>query len=616
MPDEDFAAAGQVAQAEDRGTRLRSLAAPKSAVSNVLTLLLVLAIQSCVTGSVVVRSCGGQVPTEVSRYRARPRKEHDMRYVLSVILLLALLPVALAQDNEAEKLFRDLEKKIKAADAVHVTVAIEIKAIPGREEETTFKGKIRKARSSFLFTKDNKARLMISGFSVGLEMVSNGKQLKLATEEGEARSIDQAEPAPTPKKFHGMLSTLVSRTGVAATAVAMPFLLKFGLGENDIEAGDRNRAEAWDFNLGAAQKVGGRDAKVVSYIFGPKDEKDAERFTLWMDAKTLLPMKRVVVLKSQYLHITEIYTEFKFDPKIDAKAFEMVPVPAPPNEAEKLFRAMEAKISAAKAVQVTFDIEMKGKGEEGKLKGSLLFMKDNKARLKMSGNETGKEVTNEMISDGKRIKLAVLPETIGKAKEERTPKILHSLLSTMVSGPGLSLTYDLLNFPAWLTHDLLTPGTNIPAGLPFRVVYFEASAAEKVGGRDAMVVTYSVLLRGDHCEVTLWIDVETMLPVKRLIVAEGKGEAIRITEICNFNLNPKVEAGAFALTSTQQKAEVSPSEVVKQWIDAAAKRDMKTVAKLASKTTRKQFLKLLEDQLFLDYRGETKIIHEEILADK
>jgi hypothetical protein len=74
------------------------------------------------------------------------------------------------------------------------------------------------------------------------------------------------------------------------------------------------------------------------------------------------------------------------------------------------------------------------------------------------------------------------------------------------------------------------------------------------------------------------------------------------------------------LTCAQEKPkdqkELSPSEVVKQWIDAAAKKDMKTVAKLASKTTTKQSLKLIEEQGFLNYQGETKIIHEENGGDR
>ena len=53
-------------------------------------------------------------------------------------------------------------------------------------------------------------------------------------------------------------------------------------------------------------------------------------------------------------------------------------------------------------------------------------------------------------------------------------------------------------------------------------------------------------LPGADFNITLWIDAETRLPVKRLIIAEGKNGPVRITENCTFNLNPKVDAGAFA----------------------------------------------------------------------
>jgi hypothetical protein len=61
---------------------------------------------------------------------------------------------------------------------------------------------------------------------------------------------------------------------------------------------------------------------------------------------------------------------------------------------------------------------------------------------------------------------------------------------------------------------------------------------------------------------------------------------------------------------------VSPSEVIKAWNSAVAKRDMKIVAGLASKSTSKATLKLIQQQLFLNYQGETKIIHEEISGQR
>jgi outer membrane lipoprotein-sorting protein len=54
--------------------------------------------------------------------------------------------------------------------------------------------------------------------------------------------------------------------------------------------------------------------------------------TVWIDAKTLLPLKRTVVMKlgeqlegwvPKDARISETYTEFNLNPKIDAKTFEM-----------------------------------------------------------------------------------------------------------------------------------------------------------------------------------------------------------------------------------------------------------------------------------------------------
>jgi len=498
----------------------------------------VLTIQPGVTGSVVVRSCSGLSHTEISRNRDRPREKHDMRYVSSVLILLTLLPVAQAQDNEAEKLFRAMEKKITAADAIQVTVAIELRAIKGSGNESKLKEwrrllKVRKASGFLILTKDNKAQMKIRGANVGLnmEMVSNGKQLRLGNEEG---ILDPAKPRPTPKYLHALLTTLVSRTGVTAGGVTIRFAPgpQFEPVFLTLEDGEKLDFDpeklGWgvsDIKAGAADKVGGRDAKVISYRF---EKGDGGRDTLWLDNKTLLPLKRVYTL-GRDMHITEIYTEFNLDPQIDAKAFELIPTP---NEPEKLFRAMVGKIKAAQAVEVTFDSEAKwkeqAKDKEAKSKGSLLFTKDNKARLKMSGNETGKEVTIEAISDGKRWKMAESPATIAKAEEEPTRTDLHTLLST-----------ELSEFSSGSINYLF----NGPAGPKRRLVDFNAGAEEKVGGRDAKVVTYSVVVWDKSSQVTVWIDTETLLPLKRLIVSEaGRG-----TEIYNFILNPKVEAGAFAL---------------------------------------------------------------------
>jgi outer membrane lipoprotein-sorting protein len=440
------------------------------------------------------------------------------------LLAAALLSPALAQDNEAKKLFLAMEKKIAEAKAFKVAVVIDTKG------ET--KDMVGSYKGFLVLTEDNKARLQVSGVDFGevrrWEMVSNGKQLKLRPFSlGVPETAKDEATLPAPKTLHRDLVRRISSLGVflnlgpALSAVGMEAAI---LGKLDIS----------NFKAGAAEIVGGRDAQVVRY----KIKNNDAAFTVWIDTKTLLPLKRVIQTKRMGT-ITETYKELTLDPKIEAGAFELT---FPANDAEKLFRAMQAKINEANAIQAAFDVELKANGEVAKGKGSLLFTKENEARFKMTVDEKGKEVTTAGTSDGKRMKFAKSPEAIAKAESDPTPKELHSLLATMVSGPGLWLTYEgeYLNGAAAGFFKFAVEG--------IRLVAFEAGAPEKVGGRDAKVVSY--LLAGlpgvTAYHVTVWIDAQTWLPLKRTLVPVGF-ESGRITETCEFTLNPKIDAKAFEL---------------------------------------------------------------------
>ena len=129
-----------------------------------------------------------------------------MRYILSILLWPALLSATLAQDNEAEKLFRAMEKKIKAAEAFEV-------AFTYQEEKRTAKG-------SLLLTKDNKARLKISGHfqdkrNATIELLSDGKQLKtkgarffVGSNGMSGMELGEHSEWETPKNFHAQLGAL------------------------------------------------------------------------------------------------------------------------------------------------------------------------------------------------------------------------------------------------------------------------------------------------------------------------------------------------------------------------------------------------------------------------
>jgi outer membrane lipoprotein-sorting protein len=251
-----------------------------------------------------------------------------MRYVLSILLWSVLLPVALAQDNEAEKLFRDMEKKLLAAKSFEITFEYQIEDL-ARKKRTT--------KGTLVLTKDNKAQLKVSGYFEGkrdapFELVSDGKQLKTKG----AKFVVASNGVPgvekggqseqeTPKRFAVQLGALVSRGGMWYSIFVMPYLLRDGI---DADA-EGSKVNAYDFKLGSAEKVGKHAAKVLRYRFGKGGAcPDDQEIILWLDAETLLPLKRIFDLRENRgvvsgIIITENYNEFTIDPKIEAKAFEL-----------------------------------------------------------------------------------------------------------------------------------------------------------------------------------------------------------------------------------------------------------------------------------------------------
>lgn len=236
------------------------------------------------------------------------------------LLAAALVPSAQAEDNEPEKLFRDLEKKIREAKAFEVGFTYQLGG------KTT--------KGSLLLTKDNKARLKVSGpFSFGIkrdadfELVSDGKKFKLKGAKLERSPNGRAwfelggeTEGETRKAFHTFYAAGVSRVGVGAMVLGLPYSLGAEFDPDDEGA----RSKGYDFKAGAVEKAGERQAKAVHYKRGKGGKDDAE-ITLWIDTKTGLPLRRSVILlpNSDKIRITESCREVKLNPEVDVTAFEL-----------------------------------------------------------------------------------------------------------------------------------------------------------------------------------------------------------------------------------------------------------------------------------------------------
>ncbi len=227
-----------------------------------------------------------------------------MRYALLALLLPALLrlPSALAQDNEAENLFRDFEKKVKNVKAIRV-------AVDAKSDTTRLRGNF---KISLLLAQGNKLRLLLTETDteepdpVRSALTSNGTTLRMS-------SKGKDEEKATPKGLHTLGSTCASRAGII-------FFLLLVVTQEQGSSGKLPDSEellrATEFKLAKDEKVGGRDAKVVRY------KLNTAEVTLWLDARTHLPIKRHILFEKTWV-IAETYTEFLLDPKVDAKAFKL-----------------------------------------------------------------------------------------------------------------------------------------------------------------------------------------------------------------------------------------------------------------------------------------------------
>lgn len=238
------------------------------------------------------------------------------------LLAATLLSAAHAQEKDAEKLFRDMEKKIKDAKAFEVVFTYQL------EGKTT--------KGSLLLTNDNKTRLRLNGpFYFGVknkakfELVSDGKQFKtkgarlVVGSNGQAGfDVDGQSEGKIGKRFHALHAVIFSRGGMGFTVLGLPYFVET---QEDIDPDkEASKMTVYDFKFGAAEKVGERQAKVLHYRFGKGGKGDAE-ITLWIDAESGLPLKRVFFNESGVFEgrITEMYSVFNLNPKIDAKVFEL-----------------------------------------------------------------------------------------------------------------------------------------------------------------------------------------------------------------------------------------------------------------------------------------------------
>jgi outer membrane lipoprotein-sorting protein len=213
---------------------------------------------------------------------------------------------------------------------------------------------------------------------------------------------------------------------------------------------------------------------------------------------------------------------------------------AEPNEAEQLFRQMEAKIMKAKTLECAFDIKA---GTQGKTdftgKGTLYFGEGNKFRLETSIEEEGKVEKATMISDG--AKLAMRADKAPKGPQDLPPflgQFLRAGISRIIIIPFLLDEQDLTEFKE----------KDYKLEEQCRVSDFKFGKKEMVGQQEAQIIEYTLTFKKQSAHVSVWVDTKTKLPIKRVIAIPGNEKMGTLTEnYSNLTVDGKIDPQRFEL---------------------------------------------------------------------
>lgn len=221
------------------------------------------------------------------------------------------------QESDPEQLFRAMEEKISAADALEV-------AINGRLEVTrvvdgTNVMVATEFQASLLWADGNRGRFEFTATLVDqvmeFKMISDGTRMKEWQKPPGKENVSDTE-----KYLNDHSSGVLRYTGVGS-------MIFFARGKGGFIPRNK-KSDVWfhvsEFKLGARETVGLRQGQGIEYKVSLPDGRTLP-VQLWIDTETLLPLKRVVAgrVGTDDLQVIETYRELRLDPSIDAERFQL-----------------------------------------------------------------------------------------------------------------------------------------------------------------------------------------------------------------------------------------------------------------------------------------------------
>lgn len=237
-------------------------------------------------------------------------------------LVLVMAHTAHTQENgePAEKLFNKMEQTVEAAKSL--VAVIDSKLMISTEDG---KSHTAETKTTLFVAESNKVNLRMTGTMGGKEfektIISDGeRQLLMSTHPGEkpTRKLDKAKP----RMAANMITAVVTRVG--------PVVSMFMTVPRNVESGEivKDLFAVSQFESKGRETVGTREANVVTYVMEPKAQGEMLKLTctMWIDAETGLPLKRVARLRDMDGNTwtcTDTFVSLEINLDIDGKTFEI-----------------------------------------------------------------------------------------------------------------------------------------------------------------------------------------------------------------------------------------------------------------------------------------------------
>ena len=214
--------------------------------------------------------------------------------------------------NEAQKVFGQMEASFAKAKTIECNFEVVSRACPGGS-----------AKGSFALSADNKCRLETNGTGRDARrnvavMVSDGTKQAII----EGRVTQQIQDI---QNWYGE----AMRTGLSRAGVLLTRFAPLPLEEKEIKVDDLFKVSDFEL-LQEKTEIGSQAARLIQYkLVTPGLESEVGKTTfrvkLWLNAKSNLPLKRVVVPTDDDLDftLTETYSDVTLNGKLESRRFEL-----------------------------------------------------------------------------------------------------------------------------------------------------------------------------------------------------------------------------------------------------------------------------------------------------